>query len=158
MEPKKLSIICFSGDLDKIMAAFILSTGAAAFDYQVNLFFTFWGLNVLKKKKGRRPIGREFLEKMFNIMMGARNNLPLSKFNFMGIGPVLMSDMMKKKKVKSIEELLNDVKEFKVNIYACEMAMKVMGIQKDDLIAEIKDVVGVGTFLAESEGGQIIFI
>ena len=155
---KKFSIICFSGDFDKALPAYILATGAAAFDYEVNLFFTFWGLNIIKKKRGRKPIGRQLLEKMFNFMMGGRNNLPMTHFNFGGIGPMLMQSMMKQKKIKSLDELMADAKELGVKTYACDMAMKVMGISREDLIDDITDVVGVGTFLANGEGGQMLFI
>ena len=157
-ETKKFSIICFSGDFDRVMAAFILATGGVAFDYEVSMFFTFWGLNVLKKQKGRKPIGKNFLEKAFNVMMGGRDKMPLSKFNFGGMGPKLMQDMMAKKKITSVEELLRQAVEFNVKIYACEMAMTVMGIQREDLIDEITDVVGVASFLASAEDGQVLFI
>lgn len=155
---QKLSIICFSGDFDKALPMFILGTGAAAFDYEVNMFFTFWGLNIIKKKKGRIPFGKVFLEKMFNFMMGGRNNLPMSKFNFAGMGPAMMQGMMKTKKIRSLEELMADAKEMNINIYACDMAMNVMGIKREDLIDNVKDVVGVGTFIANAEGGQMLFI
>jgi peroxiredoxin family protein len=154
----KLSIVCFSGDFDKALPMLILGTGASAFDYEVNLFFTFWGLNIIKKKKGRLPYGKQFLEKIFNVMMGGRNNLPMSKFNFGGMGPKMMQSMMKQKKIKGLEELLKDATDMGCNIYACDMAMHVMGIKREDLIDEVKDVVGVGTFIANAEGGQMLFI
>jgi len=157
-EKKSFNIICFSGDFDKVLAAFVLGTGASAFDYEVNMFFTFWGLNVLKKRPGRRANGKEALEKMFNVMMGGRDKLPMSKFNFAGIGPVLMKGMMKKKNIKNVEALLKDAIEAGVNLYACDMAMKVMGIPRSDLIDELKDVVGVGSFIAMADGGQVLFI
>jgi len=155
---KKLSIICFSGDFDKALAAMVLATGGKAFDYDVNLFFTFWGLNILKKKKGRRPGSGSFLQKAFNVMMGGRNNLPLSKFNFAGLGPELMKMIMKSKKIKDVEGMLQDTIALGAKIYACEMAMNVMGVKKEDLIDEVTDIVGVATFIADAEGGQVLFI
>ena len=159
-EPKtrKLSIVCFSGDFDKALPMLILGTGAAAFDYEVNLFFTFWGLNIIKKKRGRQPYGRRFLEKMFNVLMGGRNNLPMSKFNFGGMGPTMMQGMMKQKKVKGLDDLLKDATSLGCNMYACDMAMNVMGIKREDLIDEVKDCVGVGSFIANADGGQMLFI
>jgi len=155
---QKLSIICFSGDFDKALAAMVLANGGRAFDYEVNLFFTFWGLNILKKRKGRRPGSGGFLQKMFNIMMGGRNNLPLSKFNFAGMGPVLMKKIMTANKVKDVDGMLQDAIGLGAKIYACEMAMKVMGVKREDLIEELTDVVGVASFLADAEGGQVLFI
>jgi len=157
-ETKKLSIICFSGDFDKALAAMVLTSGGRAFDYEVNLFFTFWGLNILKKRSGRRSGKGMFMQKMFNMLMGGRNNLPLSKFNFGGIGPELMKGIMKKKNIKDVDGMLQDAIQLGAKIYACDMAMSVMGVSKDDLIDEITDIVGVATFIANAEGGQVLFI
>ena len=130
-----------------------------AFDTQVNLFFTFWGLNILKKKKGRKPEGSgSFMQRMFNIMMGGRNNLPLSKLKFCGIRPELMKGIMKSKNIKDVDGMLQDAIGLGAKIYACDMAMTVMGVKREDLISEITDVVGVGTFIANAEGGQVLFI
>lgn len=90
--------------------------------------------------------------------MGGRNNLPMSKFNFMGAGPAMMQVMMKAKKIKGLEELLKDALDMGINMYACDMSMNVMGIKKEDLIDGLKDVVGVGSFIANAEGGQVMFI
>jgi peroxiredoxin family protein len=153
----KLSIICFSGDFDKALAAVVLANGGLAFDYEVNLFFTFWGLNILKKKSGRKAGHGTFMQRMFNVMMGGRDKLPLSKFNFAGMGPKLMTGLMKKKGVKDIDSLLETAIALGANIYACEMAMSVMGVTKEELIDEAQ-IVGVGKFMAISEGGQVLFI
>src|ERR1035437_4630170 len=85
MEKKKLSIVAFSGDFDKLIAVFTLASGAAAVNYEVNLFFTFWGLDILKNKRGRRFIGKGILARFFNFLLGGRNNLPLSRLNFAGL-------------------------------------------------------------------------
>ena len=105
---EKATLIIFSGDLDKVLAAFNIATGAVSMNMEVSMFFTFWGLNILKKKKGRKAGSGSFLQKMFNIMMGGRNNLPLSKFNFAGLGPELMKMIMKSKGVKDVEGMLAD--------------------------------------------------
>jgi peroxiredoxin family protein len=157
-QKNKLSIIVFSGDFDKALAAFVLANGARAFDWEVSLFFTFWGLNIIKKENGR-PAGKgSFIQKMFNIMMGGKNKRPLSKFNFAGMGPKLMQGIMKKKNIKNLNEMMQDAISLGVKMYACEMAMNVMGITKEDLIENLEGIVGVASFLANAEGGQIIFI
>ena len=137
---KKLSLICFSGDFDKLVATFTLATGAAAVGYEVNIFFTFWGLDAIKKKQGRAFLGKGFLPKMFGFMMGGLRVAPVSRF------------------VATLEELVEAAKALEVNLYACEMAMHILGLEKSDFIHEVKDVLGVATFLDISEGGRTLFI
>lgn len=155
---KKISIIVFSGDLDRTVAAFTIATGAKAVGYEVNLFFTFWGLNLLKKKKGRSFIGKGILAKFFNFLMGGKKNLPLSRLNFFGLSPHLMTFLMKKRNVATLLDLFEAAKELNINLYACEMSMIILGIKKDDFIPEVKEVLGVAKFLEYSEGGDRIFI
>jgi peroxiredoxin family protein len=157
-EQKKLSIIGFSGDFDKLTAVFTLATGAAAIGYEVNLFFTFWGLDAIKIKQGRSPVGKGFLPKVFGIFMGGLKSAPVSRLNFLGLSPKIFRYLMRKNNVATLEELVEAAKELGINIYACEMAMHILGIQKSDLIHEVKDVLGVPTFLQISEGGQTLFI
>jgi peroxiredoxin family protein len=158
IETKKLSIICFSGDFDKAVAAFTLASGAAAVNWDVNVFFTFWGLNILKKKQGRRFIGKGLLARLFNFLMGGSHNLPLSRLNFGGISPGLMTKMMKKRNVATLQELIESAKQLNVKLIACEMAMHILGLTRADLVDEVKEVIGVPTFLEYSKNGQIIFI
>ncbi len=155
---KKLSIIAFSGDFDKLTAVFTLATGAAAVGYEVNIFFTFWGLDAIKRKQGRNFIGSNWLTKTFGFMMGGLKVAPNSRFNFWGIGPKIFRKLMKKNNVATLEELVDAAKALDVNFYACEMAMHVLGLTKDDFIPEVKDVLGVASFLNLSEGGQTLFI
>lgn len=157
-DSKKLSIIAFSGDFDKLTAVFTLATGAAAVGYEVNVFFTFWGLDAIKKKKGRAFVGGSKLTKMFGFMMGGLKVAPNSKFNFWGIGPKIFRKLMKKNNVATLEELVEAAIALEVNMYACEMAMHVLGLKKEDFIPEVKDVLGVATFLNLSDGGQTLFI
>jgi peroxiredoxin family protein len=157
-EKKKLSLIVFSGDFDKTIAAYTLASGALAVGYEVNLFFTFWGLNGVKIKQGRAFIGKALLDRFFNFLMGGRKKLPLSRLNFGGISPVLMTGMMRKNNVATLEELLEATKALGGNFYACEMAMHILGVKKEDLIPEIKKVLGVATFLELAEGGQVLFL
>ena len=157
-EKNKLSIISMSGDFDKAIAVFTLASGAAAVNYEVNIFFTFWGLNSIKKETGRRFLGQGRLARFFNFLLGGRRNLPLSRLNFGGVSPVLMAGMMKGKNVATLEELFEASKALGVNFYACEMALHVLELNKDDLIPEVKDVLGVASFLELSKGGQTLFI
>lgn len=155
---KKLSIIAFSGDFDKLTAVFTLATGAAAVGYEVNLFFTFWGLDAIKKKTGRSFVGKGFLPKLFGFMMGGVRVAPVSRFNFLGISPKIFRHLMRKNNVATLEELIDAAKSLGINMYACEMAMHVLGLRKEDFIPEVKDVLGVASFLRISEGGNTLFI
>lgn len=155
---KKLSIISFSGDFDKLIAVFTLASGAAAVNYEVNIFFTFWGLNVIKLKRGRKFSGKGLLARIFGFLMGGRNNLPLSRFNFCGISPMLMSYMTKKRNVATLPELIDAAIALGVNLYACDMSMNILGLKKTDFIPEVKEVLGVAGFLEYSKAGETLFI
>ncbi len=157
-DKKKISIVCFSGDFDKMVAAFTIATGAAATNREVTMFFTFWGLNALKKDKGHIAMGKSILAKAFNFLMGGLNNLPLSRLNFFGASPKLMSMMMKQHNVATLPELAEAAHALGVRIVACEMAMKILEVEQSDMIEEVQDVVGVATFLNDSENSHIIFI
>ena len=157
-EQKKLSIIAFSGDFDKLTAVFTLGTGAAAVGYEVNIFFTFWGLDAIKQKQGRSLTGGNWLTKLFGFMMGGLAATPTSRFNFFGAGPKIFRYLMRKNNVATLEELVEAAKALGINLYACEMAMHVLGLKKEDFIPEVKDVLGVASFLNLSEGGQTLFI
>ncbi len=158
IQNKKLSIIAFSGDFDKLTAAFTLATGAAATGYEVNLFFTFWGLNAIKRKSGRAPAGKGFLPGIFGILMGGLKAAPVSRLNFAGISPKIFRRLMRKNNVATLEELVDAAKELGINFYACEMAMHVLGLEKSDFIPQVKEVLGVASFLKLSEDGQTLFI
>jgi len=157
-EKNKLSIICMSGDFDKAIAAFTLASGAAAVNYEVNLFFTFWGLNLIKKKTGRSFLGKGVLARAFNFLLGGRENLPLSRLNFAGASPGLMTGLMKSRNVATLPELFEASIALGVNFYACEMAMHVLGLAREDFIPEVKGILGVATFLEISKGGQTLFL
>lgn len=155
---KKLSLISFSGDFDKLVATFTLATGAASVGYEVNIFFTFWGLDAIKKKQGHSFVGKGFLGKLFGFMMGGLRSAPVSRLNFLGISPKIFRYLMRKKNVATLEELVEATKVLGINLYACEMAMHILGLEKSDFIHEVKGVLGVATFLDLSEGGRTIFI
>jgi peroxiredoxin family protein len=155
---KKLSIICFSGDFDKLTAAFTLATGAAAMNREVNIFFTFWGLNAVKKNKGRSFVGKGILARFFGFLMGGLGSVPLSRLNFLNVSPKLMNYMMRKRNVATLPELVEAAKALRIGLYACEMSMNILGLTLEDFIPEIKNVLGVPGFLELSEGGDRIFI
>jgi len=157
-DKKKISIVCFSGEFDKLVAAYTIATGAAATNREVTMFFTFWGLNALKKQQGRAWLGKDLLSRAFNWLMGGKNNLPLSRLNFAGASPKLMSGMMKKNNVATLDELMEAASALGIRMFACEMSMHILGVTKEDLIDDVQEVVGVATFLNESEEAHIIFI
>ena len=154
----KLSIICFSGDFDKAVAAFTMAAGAAAVNREVVLFFTFWGLDIIRKNPKRAFKGDNIFTKTFNFLMGGLNKLPLSRLNFGGVSPKLMTYLMRKKNVATLPELIESAKALGVKMLACEMAMHILDIKKEDLIDEVEDVVGVPTFLEQSRDAMTFFI
>ncbi len=144
------SMVVFSGDLDKVLASFIIANGAASMGRQVTMFFTFWGLNALRKPEGP-AIKKPMIEKMFGWMMpkGA-GKLSLSKMHMGGMGTKMMKVVMKQKNVDSLEKLLETALKSGVRIVACTMSMDVMGIKEEELIDGV-EYGGVASFLAASE-------
>jgi peroxiredoxin family protein len=155
---KKLSIVCFSGDFDRAVAVFTLASGAAAVNYEVNLFFTFWGLNLVKNRKGRKFSGKGLPARVFNWLQGGLANVPMSRLNFGGASPRLMRRLMRKRHVATLEELIDASKALGARLYACEMSMNILGIGKEDFIPEIREVIGVPKFLQLAQGGETLFI
>jgi NADPH-dependent 2,4-dienoyl-CoA reductase/sulfur reductase-like enzyme/peroxiredoxin family protein/rhodanese-related sulfurtransferase/TusA-related sulfurtransferase len=152
------TMVIFSGDLDKAIAGFIIANGAASMGHKVTMFFTFWGLNILRKADPPK-VKKNLIEKMFGFMMprGAKK-LTLSKMHMAGMGTAMIKGIMKKKNVNSLEELIQSALENGVIIQACQMSMDLMGIQKEELIDGI-DTVGVATFIhASDESNATIFI
>jgi peroxiredoxin family protein/TusA-related sulfurtransferase/rhodanese-related sulfurtransferase len=155
---KRTTIVLFSGDLDKAMAAFIIATGFASLGHEVSIFCTFWGLNVLRKDNPP-PVKKDFLSKMFGMMMprGAKK-LALSKMHMMGCGTAMMKYVMNSKNVDSLPDLISKARLMGVNLLACEMAMNVMGLGKEELLDGI-EAVGVANFAALAEkSGPTLFI
>ena len=143
-----MTMVVFSGDLDKAIAAFIIANGALTMGKKVTMFFTFWGLSILKKKNLAK---KSFIEKMFAMMLPKNSqDLPVSKMNFFGIGAKMIRSVMKKKNIMSLEELIKKAIDSGVNITACTMSMDVMGISENELIDGI-NYGGVGQYLGEAE-------
>jgi len=150
---QNLTMVLFSGDMDKAMAAFIIANGALAMGKGVTIFVTFWGLDVIKKPSFKTS-GRKFLEKMvLRMRPKGPNKLATSKMNFGGMGPKLFRYMMGKKNVEPLGNLIEMATEFGVRIVACQMSMDVMGIKKEDLIDGV-EVGGVAAFLNRAYAGQ----
>ncbi len=144
------NIIVFSGDLDKAIASFIIANGAAAMGRQVNMFFTFWGLNILRKAQKVR-VRKNVVERMFGFMMPrGSKKLGLSKMNMLGMGPLMIRKVMQHKNIHSLEELIRTAQENGVELTACSMSMDVMGIKKEELLDGVK-IGGVAAMLASAE-------
>ncbi|MCD4789803.1 MAG: DsrE/DsrF/DrsH-like family protein [Bacteroidales bacterium] len=152
----QLSIVVFSGELDKLLAALIIATGATAMDMKVKLFFTFWASAALRDKK-KKVTGKDFMSKMFGIMLPkGSSKVKLSKMNMGGMGTSMMKNLMKKKNVASLEEMITTAGELGVEINVCEMSMDLMGIKKEELIDYPNlNICGVATFLVDAEESKI---
>jgi peroxiredoxin family protein len=151
-EAKKASIVVFSGDMDKVMAAFIIATTAAASGIETTMFFTFWGLQALKKKV---PTGRTLFERMLSMFLRDINGIGPSKLNMGGMGRWMFKKMMKQHQVATLPELRQMAIDLGVKLLACQMSMEVMGIRREDLIDEVTDVVGAATYVAEANQSHI---
>jgi NADPH-dependent 2,4-dienoyl-CoA reductase/sulfur reductase-like enzyme/peroxiredoxin family protein/TusA-related sulfurtransferase/rhodanese-related sulfurtransferase len=144
------TMVVFSGDLDKAIASFIIANGAAAMGRKVTMFFTFWGLNILRKSSKVR-VKKPFISRMFGAMMprGSRK-LGLSRMNMAGMGARMIRGVMKSRNVQSLEELIKAAMDSGVRVVACQMSMDVMGITPEELIDGV-DIGGVATFLGAAE-------
>ncbi len=150
----KATLVVFSGDMDKVFAAFTIATGCAAAGMDTTLFFTFWGLNAIKTGK---PIkAKSFLGKMMGLMnRGGINRLNPSHFSFGGIGRILFNKMMRDKKVTLLEELRQTAIDLGVHFLACKTSMDVLEIPREGLIPEVEDIVGVATMVKEAANSKI---
>ncbi|NLV46370.1 MAG: FAD-dependent oxidoreductase [Candidatus Hydrogenedentes bacterium] len=147
---KSKTIVCFSDDLDRVMATFVIANGAAAMDSDVTIFFTFWGINVLRKAQPPR-VSKGLLDRMFGMMMPkGPGKLRLSKMNMAGVGSMMMRYVMKTKNVMAPEELVAAARAAGIRLVVCSMSMDVMGIKKEELIDGI-EIGGVGAYLGRAE-------
>ena len=152
------TLVVFSGDLDKAIASFIIATGAASMGKKVTMFFTFWGLNILKKGT-KENIKKEGMEKMFDMMLPSHaGKLPLSKMNMGGMGAKMIKGIMEKNNVDSLETMIENAIKLGVKLVACSMSMDLMGIKKEELIDRV-EIAGVATYLGDTEkSGLNLFI
>lgn len=150
-----VTLVLFSGDLDKAIATFVIATAAASMGMAVNIFFTFWGLNVIKKKGGLIK-GQNWMQKMLNIMnYGHAKKLAISKMNMLGMGPAMLKIMMSQKRVPSLHEFIQMAHQMGVKFFPCEMSMTVMGLKKEDFVDECQDVIGAVSYLSIAKESNI---
>jgi peroxiredoxin family protein len=149
----KLSMVVFSGDLDKTIAAFIIATGAAAMGMEVSMFFTFWGLSVVKKQKVYD--GKNLLEKGFTAMLpGNTQQMGLSNMNFFGAGAKIIRKFMNDHDVTSVEEFVELAREFDVRMTVCDMSRELLGVKGEELIDGL-EVGGVATFMGDAATSKV---
>ncbi len=149
----RATIIAFSGDMDKLIAAFIIATGAASIGMEVSVYVTFWALSALKKKN--RFKGKSFTDMLTALMLPAGpGHLSTSKMNMWGAGPVFFNYVMKKKNISSLTDLIDLARQMGVRIIACQTAMDVMGITQEEIIDGL-DFGGVATYLADACDSRI---
>ncbi len=148
------TIVVFSGDLDKVLAAFVIATGAAAAGLRTSMFFTFWGLSALKKK-GAHQGSKNVMEKMFALMTpSSSESLGSSKMNYFGAGALMLRKMMKDKQIASLEELMGVAKDLDVKLIACTMSMDAMGIAEEELLDDLT-YGGVATYMADAVRSRV---
>lgn len=154
MVQKSTNIILFSGDYDKAMAAYIIANGAAAYDHEVTIFHTFWGINALRKQE-EMNVKKGFLEAMFGRMMpkGAEK-LALSNMNMVGMGPKMIKHVMKKHNALTLTELIDMAREQEIKLVSCTMTMDLLGLQKEELLDGVH-YAGVAAYLADAENGAV---
>jgi len=153
-DKKKTTIVLFSGDYDKAMAAYIIANGAAAYDHEVTIFHTFWGLNALRKD-AQVPVKKGFMEKMFGKMMPrGSDKMGLSKMNYFGMGPKMIKNVMKKHNAMPLPQLVEMAQEQDIKLIACTMTMDLLGLQKEELLNDI-EYAGVGAYIGDAEEGNV---
>jgi CoA-disulfide reductase len=152
------TLVVFSGDLDKAIASFIIATGAASLGKQVTMFFTFWGLNIIKRKD-KPVVVKDTVAKMFDVMLPSHaGDLPLSKMQMAGMGPMMIKYIMKKNNVDSIDTLIKNALDMGVKVVACSMSMDLMGIRQEEFIDGV-EIGGVASYLAATDdSGLNLFI
>lgn len=154
VRPMDKTLVVFSDDLDKALAAFVLANGAAATGHKTTLFFTFWGLNIIKKM--RKPaVRKDIFGRMFGLMMPSHSlALKLSKMHMFGLGTWMMRYIMKRKGVESLENLMRQAHEAGVEFIACQMSMDVMGVQREELHDWVQ-IGGVATYMERAENAAV---
>ena len=152
---EKVTLVVFSGELDKALAAFNIAIGAASSGMEVSMFFTFWGLNVIKKNQGPIKI-RGIMRKMLNFMnRGGSKRLPLSRFHMFGLGKWMMVRLMRDAKFPSLDEMIGLAREMGVKFMACTTSMGMMGISREAFIPEVDSFCGVATYLSEAREAKV---
>ena len=154
-DKEKMTIIVCSGEMDKALAAFNLAVGGASSGMEVTMFFTFWGLNVIKRNEGSIK-SKGIMRKMLNFMnRGGAKRLPLSRFHMFGMGKWMMKKLMRDINFPQVDELITLAKELDVKFVACTTTMGMMGIPRDVFITEVDTFAGVATYLAYARESKI---
>jgi len=154
-EKEKLTIVAFSGDLDRALSAFILATTGASMGMDVTMLFTFWGLNIIKKNEGGIK-SKGLMRKMLNFMnRGGPKRLKLSKFHMFGLGTWMMKKLMKESNVPSIEEFITMAQQMGVKMVPCSTTCGVMGLEQDSFRSEVESLAGAAYFLNEARQSKV---
>ena len=154
-EKDKMTIIMFSGEMDKVLAAFNIAIGAAASGMDVTIFFTYWGLNVIKRNEGSIK-SKGVMCKMLNFMnRGGAKRLPLSKFHMFGMGKKMMQKLMRDINFPQVDELIQTAKELGVKFIVCTTTIGMMGLTKEAFIPEVDSFAGVATNIAVASESKI---
>jgi len=154
-DKESITLVVFSGELDKALAAFNIAIGAASMGMEVSMFFTFWGLNIVKRNEGAIK-SRGIMRKMLNRMnRGGARRLPLSKFHMLGLGKWMMGRLMQDINFPPLEEMMALAKESGVKFIACTTTIGMMGISKEAFIPEVDSFAGVATYLAEAKESKV---
>ena len=155
MDTTKKTLILFSGDFDKAMAAFIIANGAAASGDDVTIFFTFWGLNIVRKREKVQVGGKSFLQNMFGRMMPrGHTRVGLSKMNFAGMGAPLMKKLMRQQNAMSLEALIESAREQGVRFVVCTLSMDLLGFKKEEMLDGM-EYEGVTSYLGTADEANI---
>jgi len=154
-EKEKLTIVVFSGDLDRALAAFILATTGASMGMEVSMFFTFWGLNIIKKNEGGLK-SKGLMRKMLNFMnRGGSRRLKLSRFNMFGLGTWMMKRLMKDVNYPSVDEFITMAHQMGVKLIACTTTCGVMGLAEGSFRSEVESLAGAAYFLGEARESKV---
>ncbi len=154
-EDRKMTIVVFSGELDRALAAFNIATTAASMGTEVTMFFTFWGLNIIKKEQGKVG-GGDWMKRMLNLInRGGARRLKLSKMNMAGAGTAMMKYMMGKHRMPSLQEMLALAQELGVKMIACTTTMALMGLSERDFIPAVKEFAGAATYVGKALESQV---
>jgi peroxiredoxin family protein len=152
---EKVTLVVFSGEMDKALAAFNIAIGAASMGMEVSMFFTFWGLNIIKKNEGSIR-SKGIMRRMLNLMnRGGPKRLPLSRFHIFGLGRWMMKRLMKDQNSPQVEEMIAMAKDMGVKFIACTTSIGLMGISKEAFIPQVDSFAGVAAYLAEAREGKV---
>lgn len=152
------SIVCFSGEWDRLFAAFTIANGVLASGYEVHMFFTFWGATALRNPGAYNPKNKTWMQKMLSQMLpDGIDQAPLSKMNFAGLGKVMMARLMRQKGVDNIQVLMKEAREMGVHLHLCDTSLSLFGWESQELVdGENCDWCGVATFLGWAEQSKIV--